>query len=111
MTRIDEFRQAASDKYKDSDFRVPDMYCFIEGAQWADANPRKWIKFTDRPPQKGDLIALAVINDDSQPASYSIIENMTRLKYTSRMKRWFGIHYPDLDVYRLFPVIRRRSYR
>lgn len=41
MTRIDEFRQAASDKYKDSDFRVPDMYCFIEGAQWADANPRK----------------------------------------------------------------------
>lgn len=95
MTRIDEFRQAASDKYKDSDFRVPNMYCFIEGAQWADANPRKWIKFTDRPPQKGDLIALAVINDDSQSASYSIIEyDKTKVSKPNEKMVWYPLPRP-----------------
>lgn len=95
MTRIDEFRQAASDKYKDSDFRVPDMYCFIEGAQWADANPRKWIKFTDRPPQKGDLIALAVINDDSQQGFYDIMEyDKTKVPEPNEKMVWYPLPKP-----------------
>ena len=35
MNRKRKYEKAA-ERYKDSDFRVPNMYCFIEGAEWAD---------------------------------------------------------------------------
>lgn len=76
MNRKEEIRNVASEKYKDSDFRVPDMYCFIEGAEWADANPLKgWNKFSDdNMPKKGDVIALAVIDEEMKVASYELMK-------------------------------------
>lgn len=76
IDRKEEIRKVASEKYKDSDFRVPDMYCFIEGAEWADANPPKgWNKFSDdNMPKKGDVIALAVIDEEMKVASYELMK-------------------------------------
>lgn len=76
MNRKEEIRQVASEKYKDSDFRVPNMYCFIEGVEWADANPLKsWNRFSDENmPNKGDIIALAIINEKLNIASYELMK-------------------------------------
>ena len=35
MNRKEEIRNVAAEKYKESDFRTPNMFCFIEGAEWA----------------------------------------------------------------------------
>ncbi len=35
MNRKEEIRSVAAEKYKESDFRTPNMFCFIEGAEWA----------------------------------------------------------------------------
>lgn len=95
MTRIEEIRQVAAYKYKDSDFRVPNMYCFIEGAQWADANSQKWLKFTEQSPQEGELIALAVINDGSLPTSYKIIEyETTQAPKANEKMVWYPLPRP-----------------
>lgn len=46
MNRRNEIEAAASERYKDSEFRVPNMFCFIEGAEWADKNPPdRWLSF------------------------------------------------------------------
>ncbi len=65
MNRKEEIRKETAERYKDSDFRVPNMYCFIEGAEWADKNPLKgWNKFSDdKMPMEGELIAFAVIDE------------------------------------------------
>lgn len=75
MNRKEEIRKEAAERYKDSDFRVPNMYCFIEGAEWADKNPLKsWNKFgNDKIPKKGELIALAVIDEQKSIASYELM--------------------------------------
>lgn len=65
MNRKEEIRNEAAERYKDSEYRAPNMYCFIQGAEWADANPLKgWNKFSDENmPEKGDIIALAIIDE------------------------------------------------
>lgn len=76
MNRKEEIRNEAAERYKDSEYRVPNMYCFIEGAEWADANPLKgWNRFSDENmPKKGDIIALAIIDEKLNIASYELIK-------------------------------------
>ena len=76
MDRKEEIRSVAAEKYKESDFRKPNMFCFIEGAEWADANPLKgWNKFSDdNMPEKGDLIVLAVADEKFGVASYELMK-------------------------------------
>lgn len=76
MTRIEEINKAAAERYKDSEYRVPNMYCFIEGAKWADNNPLKsWNKFNDgNMPNKGDIIVLAIIDEKLNVASYELMK-------------------------------------
>ncbi len=76
MDRNEEIRKVAEDKYNESDFRTPNMFCFIEGAKWADANPlKRWNKFSDdNMPEKGDLIVLAVVNEKFGIASYELMK-------------------------------------
>ena len=48
MTRREEIEAAAKDIFKDSEYPVPNICCFIRGAEWADRNPfHEWHKFTD----------------------------------------------------------------
>lgn len=67
---------AASARYRDREFRVPDMHCFIEGAEWADTNPlNDWNKFSDENmPEKGDIVAIAFINEKFNIASYELMK-------------------------------------
>lgn len=76
MNRKDDILKVAAERYKDSDFRVPNMYCFIEGAEWADTNPLKgWNKFgNENMPEKGDIIALAIIDKKLNITSYEMIK-------------------------------------
>lgn len=76
MNRKDDILKVAAERYKDRDFRVPNMYCFIEGAEWADANPLKgWNKFgNENMPEKGDIIALAIIDEELNITSYEMIK-------------------------------------
>ena len=76
MNRKEEIRNEAAERYKDSEYRVPNMYCFIQGAEWADANPLKgWNKFSDENmPEKGDIIALAIIDEKLNIASYELLK-------------------------------------
>lgn len=76
MNREEEIRNVAAEKYRKSDFRTPNMFCFIEGAEWADANPLKgWNKFSDdNMPEKGDLIVLAVADEKFGVASYELMK-------------------------------------
>ena len=39
MTRTEEIKKAADELYKDSEYPVPNIYCFMKGAEWADNNP------------------------------------------------------------------------
>lgn len=32
-------RTVALEKYNDSEFRIPNVYCFIEGAEWLQSQP------------------------------------------------------------------------
>lgn len=65
---------AAAERYKESDFRTPNMYCFMEGAEWADKNPcHEWHRFSESVPEKGQVIILAVIEDKFKIASYQLI--------------------------------------
>ena len=76
MNRKEEIRNEAAERYKDSEYRVPNMYCFIQGAEWADANPLKgWNKFSDENmPEKGDIIALAIIDDNDSVKITEVVE-------------------------------------
>ncbi len=76
MTRIEEITAAAAERYKDSYFRTPNMYSFIKGAEWADTNPLKsWNRFSDEyMPDKGDIIALAIIDEKFNIASYELMK-------------------------------------
>lgn len=56
MTRREEIEEAAKVIFKDSEYPVPNICCFIRGAEWADRNPSpEWHKFTDSDcePEKG----------------------------------------------------------
>lgn len=35
----DKIREVALKKYDDSEFRIPNAYCFIEGAEWLQSQP------------------------------------------------------------------------
>ncbi len=75
MTRREEIEEAAKEVFKDSEYPVPNIYCFIRGAEWADENPSpKWHKFTDCKPSKGQVIILAVINREFKIASYQLMK-------------------------------------
>ena len=75
MNRKEVIRKEAAERYKDSDFRVPNMYCFIEGAEWADKNPcPEWHRFSECVPEKGQVIIYAVIEADFKIASYQLMQ-------------------------------------
>lgn len=77
MTRREEIEEAAKSLFKDSEYPVPNMYCFMRGAEWADANPSlEWHTFsdTDNRPNKGQVIILATINLEFNIASYELVK-------------------------------------
>lgn len=74
MNRKEEMRNEAAERYKESDFRVPNMYCFIEGAEWADKNPcPEWHRFSECVPEKGQVIILATIDLEFKLVSYQLV--------------------------------------
>lgn len=94
MTRREQIQAAASERYKDSEFRVPNMYCFIEGAEWADRVPSdRWHSFKDKKPEKGQHIILRIDHEDMRMASLEIIK-FDPVVFPSEMKenvKWFPI--------------------
>ena len=58
MTRQDQIIQAASEMFKDSEMRVPNMYCFKQGAEWADSHP-VWRKCEEELPKNDDYVLVA----------------------------------------------------
>lgn len=59
MTRQDQIIQAASEMFKDSEMRVPNMCCFRQGAEWADNHPQ-WHRCDDELPELGKRVLIAV---------------------------------------------------
>lgn len=97
MERKEEIRAVASEKYKDSDFRVPNMYCFIEGAEWADQNPTdRWLSFKERKPEKGQTIILRKDDMHFKTASVGLIryDPLTFPSEPSEDISWFPV--PEL---------------
>jgi len=97
MDRKEEIRNEAAERYKDSDFRVPNMYCFMEGAEWADKNPcPEWHRFSECEPEKGQVIILAVIKADFKIASYQLMryEPMVMPEPQGDNVRWLAV--PEL---------------
>ncbi len=75
MTRREQIEVAASERYKVSELRVPNMFCFIEGAEWADKNqPDRWLSFKERKPDKGQHIILRIDKAEMNLASLEIIK-------------------------------------
>lgn len=97
MNRKEEIRKEAAERYKDSDFRVPNMFCFTEGAEWADKNPcPEWHRFSECEPEKGQVIILAVIKADFKIASYQLMryEPMVMPEPQGDNVRWLAV--PEL---------------
>ena len=75
MKRRDQIDAAASERFNESEFRVPNMFCFIEGAEWADKNPsERWLTFKDKKPENGQYIILRIDNLKLDMASLEIIK-------------------------------------
>lgn len=94
MNRKEEIKAVASEKYKDSDFRVPNMYCFIEGAEWADRNPPDcWLSFKERKPEKGQTIILREDDMQFKIASIRLIQYdpLTFPSEPSEYIKWFPV--------------------
>ena len=94
MTRREQIEVAATERYKDSEYIVPNIYCFIEGAKWADKNPPDcWLSFKDRRPEKGQLIVLRIDNLKFGVASLEIIK-FDPIVFSSEVAdnvKWFPI--------------------
>ena len=52
-----EIQKAAEELFKDSEYPVPNIYCFIQGAKWA--LPHQWNRVGDRVPP-GTTILLCI---------------------------------------------------
>ena len=98
MTRREEIEEAAKTLFKDSEYPVPNTYCFIKGAEWADRNPSpEWHKFTDSDckPEKGQVIILAEINMEFKVASYELVRYDPMIYYCGNDNvRWLAV--PEL---------------
>lgn len=99
MTRREEIEEAAKDIFKDSEYPVPNIYCFIKGAEWADRNPSpEWHKFTDSDCKlgNGQVFILAVINTEFKIVSYELAryDPVIHCHITDENVRWLAI--PEL---------------
>lgn len=96
MNRKEEMRNEAAERYRDSDFRVPNIYCFIEGAEWADKNPcPEWHRFSECVPEKGQVIILAIINMEFKLVSYELVRYDPMIHYYGNDNvRWLAV--PEL---------------
>jgi hypothetical protein len=96
MNRKEEMRNEAAERYKDSDFRVPNMYCFVEGAEWADKNPcPEWHRFSECVPEKGQVIILATIDLEFKLVSYQLVSYDPMIHYSGNDNvRWLPV--PEL---------------
>ncbi len=74
MTRTYEIKKAADELYIGSEYPIPNIYCFMKGAQWADNHPLPiWRRFEEHTPQNGAPIIIAVVHPDFKIASYEIM--------------------------------------
>lgn len=98
MTRREEIEEAAKDIFKDSEYPVPNICCFIRGAEWADRNPSpEWHKFTDSDckPEKEQVIILAIINMEFKIVSYQLVHYDPMIHYSGNDNvRWLAV--PEL---------------
>lgn len=66
MTREEQIREAAtiaSKKFRYRDMHFPAISGFVEGAEWADKNPKSpWISVEDRLPEVNQQVYAAIPN-------------------------------------------------
>lgn len=75
MDRKEEIRKVAFEKFKESESPMPNIYCFIAGAEWADSNPQDvWHSFRDSLPEKNQPIVFACIDRKLLIASYQCMK-------------------------------------
>lgn len=62
-----EIQKAAEELFKDSEYPVPNIYCFTEGAKWALSH--QWVRVGDRvPPGTTILICTSLMQDNCATA-------------------------------------------
>lgn len=98
MTRREEIEEAAKVIFKDCEYPVPNICCFIRGAEWTDRNPSpEWYKFSDSDckPGKGQVIILAIINMKFKIVSYELVRYDPMIHYSVNDNiRWLAV--PEL---------------
>lgn len=66
MTDI-EIQKASEEIFKDSEYPVPNIYCFIKGAKWV--LPHQWVRVGDRvPPGTTILLCTSLMQGDRSTA-------------------------------------------
>ncbi len=79
-----EIQKAAEELFKDSEYPVPNIYCFIQGAKWA--LPHQWVSVEDELPE-----------DDETVLTYSSYGHVLAY-YSGQDKMWFAYgNYGDIN--------------
>ena len=75
MDRKEIAQKAGMEIFKDSEYPVPNTYCFIKGVEWADSNPLfKWIKGNEKLPKQGQVVLIAIPNLEFKVVSYQVMK-------------------------------------
>ena len=96
MDRKEIAQKAGMEIFKDSEYPVPNTYCFIKGVEWADSNPTlKWIDSTDRLPQQGQIILFDLPNPEFKVVSYEVMK-FDNLMISTTIKTFYWLPVPEL---------------
>lgn len=79
-----EIQKVAEELFKDSEYPIPNMYCFTKGAKWALAH--QWNRVEDRLPE-----------DDETVLTYSKYGHVLAY-YSEQDRMWFAYgNYGDIN--------------
>lgn len=80
----EEIQKAAEEIFKDSEYPVPNIYCFIQGAKWALSH--QWISVEERLPENDETVLTF--------SSYGYV----LAYYSEQDKMWFAYgNYGDIN--------------
>lgn len=104
MTPTDnEIENAAAEIFRDSEFRVPNMYCFIKGAKWALSH--QWVRTGSRvPPGTTILLCTSMMQGDRATALCVYVRDKFLIyngKVTNKEfypTHWMSIPYPQDEL-------------
>lgn len=85
----EELNKVVHERFKDSDFRTPNMYCFIQGAEWLQSQPLS-DRLTEEEKEKINNLCEEIWSMNDNVARYG--ENVVNwlIRIETKFQRIFG---------------------